>query len=65
VKDASLRKLHHQVTSLIGALPFPVELRHVTREQNRDADRLANVAIDTKRSVQEVTPDALARSALG
>jgi dinuclear metal center YbgI/SA1388 family protein len=45
VKDAKLKPLHERATRLIRDLPY-VELRHVPREQNTEADRLVNEAID-------------------
>lgn len=48
VKDRPLRELHRRASALLKGLPFPVEVRHVPREQNREADRLANEAIDAR-----------------
>ncbi|MGA9117189.1 MAG: ribonuclease HI family protein [Bacteroidota bacterium] len=52
VKDENLRKQHAKAASLLDELPFPCELRHVPREQNREADRLANLAIETRRRIR-------------
>ena len=49
VKNPDLKKYHERVRALLGALPFPVEFRHVPREQNREADRLANEGIDSRK----------------
>lgn len=46
VKNPNLRKSLKQIKTLIASLPFPVELRHISSEKNRDADRVANAAID-------------------
>lgn len=51
VRDAGLKVFHRRAAALLGAQPFATELRHVPREQNRDADRLANLAIDTMRGL--------------
>jgi ribonuclease HI len=48
VKDRSLREMHRRASEILKGLPFPVEVRHVPREQNREADRLANEAIDAR-----------------
>jgi ribonuclease HI len=48
VKDQALKTLHRRAAALVKGLPFPVDLRHVPREQNSEADRLANLAIDAK-----------------
>ncbi len=51
VKSAGLKPHHRRAREALAALPFPVEIKHVTRELNRDADRLANEGIDTKAPV--------------
>jgi len=45
VKDAKLQPLHARAARLLHELP-DVEIRHVPREQNAEADRLVNEAID-------------------
>lgn len=52
VKDEGLRGFYQQVMKLLAGAPFAVELRHVSREENRDADRLANRGIDTRRRIR-------------
>jgi ribonuclease HI len=45
VKDATMRELHGQVKAALR--PFESwSIRHVRREQNADADRLVNAALD-------------------
>jgi ribonuclease HI len=45
VKDATLRKLHAEVRRALR--PFESwSIRHVRREQNAEADRLVNAALD-------------------
>ena len=51
VKDEELKRYYKRVIDLRHKAPFEFELRHVSREQNRDADRLANVGIDTKKRI--------------
>jgi ribonuclease HI len=48
VRDAGLKVLYEKATRLLKALPFDYAVRHVPREQNRDADLLANRGIDEK-----------------
>jgi len=48
VKDAVLKSHHAKTVGLLKALTFPFEIRHIPREQNREADRLANLGIDEK-----------------
>ena len=45
VKDAGLKPLHQQACLLLSRF-HDVEVRHVRREQNAEADRLVNEAID-------------------
>ena len=47
VKNANIRPLYEDALRWIAQLPeFSIE--HVRRENNKDADRLANVAMDAK-----------------
>ena len=45
VKDAALRDLHAEVKRALGAFER-WSIRHVRREQNAEADRLVNEALD-------------------
>ncbi len=45
VKDAGLKPLHQQACLLLSRF-HDVQVRHVRREQNAEADRLVNEAID-------------------
>ena len=47
VKSEGLKELHRKALKSIASLPCSVELVHVPREQNRDADRLANQGVDS------------------
>jgi probable phosphoglycerate mutase len=56
VKNAGLKQLHGQARLLASRIP-KVAYEHVPREQNRDADRLANLAMDeAERIARENTP---------
>ena len=48
VKNAVLQELHAQARALLRKLDW-FEIEHVLREKNREADRLANTAMDTGR----------------
>ena len=48
VKDENLKMLFRRAARLIQSLPIKIEIRHVAREQNQDADMLANYGIDTR-----------------
>ena len=47
VRNLVLQRLHGAAIALMRAIGH-VSLEHVRREQNKDADRLANVAMDTR-----------------
>ena len=49
VKHENMVPLHREARALMARLP-DVKLTHVRREQNKDADRLANQALDEKAS---------------
>jgi ribonuclease HI len=49
VKDAKLKKHFQKIQNIIVAAPFQFKIRHVPREENREADELANRGIDTKK----------------
>jgi ribonuclease HI len=57
VRDHELKKYHGQVIAAISSLPFDVELKHIPREMNRDADTLANLGIDTKAALMLQDPE--------
>jgi len=52
VKDPELRQRFNRYQALCQELPFDLEIRHVSREQNREADRLANEGIDAAQGRQ-------------
>jgi ribonuclease HI len=57
VKNPTLKELHDRATTMIDNLEA-FEIRHVLREKNRDADRLANLAMD--RGMNRIAPSATA-----
>jgi len=58
VKNPKLQVLHAAARKLMGRIPR-VTLRHVPREENREADRLANRAMD-ERGSSEPLPEEVA-----
>jgi ribonuclease HI len=52
VKHPDMQDLHRQARELLGHFER-VDITHVRREQNKDADRLANRALDEKSSKLE------------
>jgi ribonuclease HI len=49
VKNAGLREYYNRAQSLIRSGKLRFSIHHVDREDNRDADLLANAGIDTKK----------------
>ncbi len=52
VKDPKLKLLYSEVQRLRAEAPYEFVLRYVPREQNRDADALANRGIETREPVE-------------
>jgi ribonuclease HI len=59
VKNPALKELHDRASTMIDNLDA-FEINHVLREKNRDADRLANLAMDrgTNRAASATTSTA-------
>lgn len=55
VKNSDLKPLHERAQKLARGLDYFV-IEHVPREQNGDADALANVALDGGKSVAKAAP---------
>ncbi|MBI4536285.1 MAG: ribonuclease HI family protein [Ignavibacteriae bacterium] len=51
VKDEKLRRYFQQVQAILEESPFEFELKHVSREENHEADRLANLGIETRKEM--------------
>lgn len=51
VKDVGLKRMYRKVLRLLENMPFEIELKYIPREQNKDADRLANIGIDSKKRI--------------
>lgn len=49
VKNQALIELHGQVRNLVFELP-PAQFFYIPREKNKEADKLANIAIDKEKS---------------
>lgn len=47
VKDAGLKVLFTEVKTALSGAPFTFTIRHIPRSLNKEADALANEAIDT------------------
>ncbi len=63
VKDQDMKRYHRKVAGLIAGSPFAFELKHIPREKNGEADRLANQAIDLRLTLKPETQPLLASRA--
>ena len=52
VKDQGLKKLFLKAQRLIQESTFEFEIRHVTRDLNKEADHLANLGIDSRKRLR-------------
>ncbi|MEX0736685.1 MAG: ribonuclease HI family protein [Bacteroidota bacterium] len=57
VKDATLKKYFQKVHELLQSAPFTFQIKHIPREQNKEADQMANLGIDSKRPLSAVALD--------
>jgi ribonuclease HI len=57
VKNENIRVLHGTAQRLIARIPR-FTISHVRREQNKEADSLANLAMDTRRTTVSWDPDS-------
>ncbi|HLA69615.1 MAG TPA: ribonuclease HI family protein [Bacteroidota bacterium] len=48
VKDKGLRRYFDEARHMLSSSPFTFEIRHIAREENRQADELANRGINLK-----------------
>lgn len=51
VRNERLKRFFQEVQNVLKVVPFEIIFRHVPREENADADALANRGIDTKQQV--------------
>ncbi len=54
VRDTELKEYHRKVQRLLARAPFEFELKFIPREENRDADRLANAGIESKKKIKSL-----------
>ncbi len=52
VKNPALRERFQEVQKALASVPFAFEVVHVAREQNKDADMLANAGIDSGKELK-------------
>jgi ribonuclease HI len=52
VKDPNLKSLFVKAHHLLEKATFEFEIKHVSRELNKEADRLANLGIDSRKRVR-------------
>ncbi|MEX1139595.1 MAG: ribonuclease HI family protein [Bacteroidota bacterium] len=56
VKDKGLKRLFADVQGILASAPYEFEIKHVAREENGEADELANRGINLKRRVNDPPP---------
>ena len=52
VRDRRLQRLYDEALGLLKQARFTFEINHVAREDNRDADELANMGIDNRQPLE-------------
>jgi len=52
VRDRILQRLYAEATDLLKQASYQFEINHVAREENREADELANVGIDSRQPLE-------------
>lgn len=52
IKNAGIKVIHQQVVKVLSKAQFSVEIKHIRREYNHDADSLANAGIDSKKRIK-------------
>ncbi|MEK6565335.1 MAG: ribonuclease HI family protein [Bacteroidota bacterium] len=52
VKDAAIKEYFQEVYGMLERMPFEFEIVHIAREENKEADRLANLGIDSRRTLK-------------
>ncbi len=53
VKDVGIKKEFRNIQKMLAELPVQFTIKHIDREQNREADELANRGIDLKNPLIE------------
>ncbi len=52
VKNEGIKEIFERVHRVLRKAAFMYEIKHIKREQNRDADLLANAGIDSKQPIK-------------
>jgi ribonuclease HI len=52
IKEPRLRELYEKVQEAKKRVPFELRIKHVPREENKDADRLVNEALDAEEKLK-------------
>lgn len=52
VKDKDIKKYYQRVKKILEDFSVEFEIKHIPRDENHEADRLANRGIDTKKRVK-------------
>jgi ribonuclease HI len=52
IRNEGIKKLYKRIQTLLASSSFQFKIRYVPRYENRDADRLANRGIETKKRLR-------------
>jgi len=52
VKDPAIKKLFQEAFRLLEKVNWEFDIIHITREENKEADQLANLGIDSRRALK-------------
>jgi ribonuclease HI len=52
IRNRDIAVLHGKIMALLAASPFEMKLRHIPRDRNSEADRLANLGIESKKRIR-------------
>jgi ribonuclease HI len=52
VKDQTLKAYFVKIHRLLAKAPFEMEIQYISREQNKEADQLANLGIDSRKRIR-------------
>lgn len=52
VKDDNLKKHYREIIKILDKSKFRYTFKHISREENKEADRLANLGIDTEKRIK-------------
>jgi ribonuclease HI len=52
IKDQTLKSYFVKIHRVLAKAPFEMEIKYIRREENREADQLANLGIDSRKRIR-------------